>query len=298
MNAVHDHRFSKLARIVLPSALALLGLGADVHPSAPGLGAAGSEQFQPGPAEAAARYARDDWVMIWNDEFSGGPAPSPAKWNYEHGLLRNHELQFYTVDRRENARVEDGQLIITGRREPWEGAAYTSASLTTKGKFAFTYGKIEIRAKIPTGRGTWPALWTLGDKAKAKWPHCGEIDLMENIGCDPQKIHFTVHTGAFNHVMKTQKSRAIVLEKPWADFHRYGLIWTHERIEFFFDGEKVSEFANDGQGPEHWPFDSPQYLIMNLALGGAWGGQQGVDDSIFPVEFRIGYVRVWQAPVK
>src|ERR1035438_480258 len=92
--------------------------------------------------------------------------------------------------------------------------------------------------------------------------------------------------------------RAIVLEKPWADFHRYGLIWTHERIEFFFDGEKVSEFANDGQGPEHWPFDSPQYLIMNLALGGAWGGQQGVDDSIFPVEFRIGYVRVWQAPVK
>jgi beta-glucanase (GH16 family) len=263
------------------------------------LGAAGSDRFQSGPPEAAARYARSDWVMIWQDEFAEGTAPSPAKWNYEHGLLRNGELQFYTMDRRENARLADGQLIITGRHEPWEGSAHTSASLTTDGKFAFTYGKVEIRAKIPTGRGTWPALWMLGTGIdKLGWPQCGEIDLMENVGFDPQRIHFTVHTGAFNHVIHTQRSRAILVDKPWEDFHRYGLIWTPERLEFFFDGEKVSEFANDGQGPAHWPFDAPQYLIVNLALGGSWGGEKGVDNGIFPVEYRVDYVRVWQAPKK
>ena len=275
-------------------ALASTCLGADPAAKA----AAGSERFQPGPAEAAARYARGDWVMVWQDEFLNGPAPSASKWGYERGLVRNHELQYYTADRRENARIENRQLVITGRRERWEGAGYTSASLVTKGRFTFTYGKIEIRAKIPTGRGTWPALWLLGDTDKVEWPHCGEVDIMENVGFDPEKIHFSVHTGAFNHVIRTQRTKVISLDRPWAGYHRYGLIWTHERLEFFFDGEKVMEFANDGQGPEHWPFDSPMYLIMNLALGGDWGGQKGVDESIFPAEFRIDYVRVWQAPAK
>jgi beta-glucanase (GH16 family) len=259
-----------------------------------GLGASAAERFQPGPAEAAARYAGGGWRPVWSEEFQDPPAPSPARWTYEHGMLRNHELQYYT-DRRENARVEGGQLVITARHEPWEGAGYTSASLTTRGRFSFTYGKLEIRAKIPTGRGTWPALWLLPESGALRWPHGGEIDLMENIGCDPQKLHFTVHTGAFNHVLKTQRSKAVVLDRPWDDFHRYGLLWTHERLEFFLDGEKVSEFANDGQGNEHWPFDSPMVIIMNLAIGGAWGGQKGVDESIFPVEYRISYVRVWQA---
>ena len=263
-----------------------------------GLGGANAERFAGGPPEAAQRYASADWVLAWHDEFDQAPAPSPANWTYERGLLRNKELQFYTENRPENARIEDGQLIITGRREPWHGAAYTSASLTTQGKFAFSFGKIEVRAKIPTGRGTWPAIWLLGTDRSVGWPMGGEIDLMENVGFDPEKIHFTVHTGAFNHVMKTQRGHAIVVEKPWADFHRYGLIWTPERLEFFFDGEKVSEFVNDGQGPAHWPFNSPQYLIVNLALGGAWGGQRGIDDTIFPAEFRIDYVRYWRAPAK
>jgi len=292
------HRAPRLALVVSLAALAFRGDGAGDPTGTPGMGAAGSDRFHPGPADAAARYARGDWVMIWREEFSEGPAPSPERWTYEHGLVRNNELQYYTVDRRENARVEGGQLVITGRRERWEGADYTSASLTTRGKFAFTYGKVEIRAKIPTGRGTWPALWMLGDTDRVGWPRCGEIDLMENVGFDPQKVHFTVHTGAFNHVRKTQRGRTVVLDEPWADFHRYGLSWTHERLEFFLDGEKVFEFANDGQGPEHWPFDAPQYLIVNLALGGQWGGQQGVDDAIFPVEFRVDYVRVWRAPAK
>jgi len=249
-----------------------------------------------GPAEAAARYARPDWVMVWQDEFQGGPAPSAARWDYERGFVRNHEAQYYTVDRRENARVEGGELIITGRRENWAGARYTSASLVTKGRFAFTYGKVEVRAKIPTGRGTWPAVWLLGDTDRVAWPHCGEIDLMENVGFDPAKLHFSVHTGAFNHVTHSQRTAVVALERPWADFHRYGLLWTHERLELFLDGRRVLEFQNDGQGPEHWPFDAPMYLIVNLALGGDWGGVKGVDDALFPAEFRIDYVRVWRAP--
>jgi len=286
---------------VLPGLLVLAVLWAPMlaadQPAPSGLGGAESDRFRPGPAEAAARYASGDWQMLWQDEFADGSAPSPAKWSYEEGLVRNRELQFYTVDRRDNARMEGGELVITARREDWKGARYTSASLSTRGRFSFTYGKVEIRARIPTGRGTWPALWFLGDNIdRVGWPKCGEIDLMENVGFDPERIHCTIHTGAFNHRLHTQRGHAISVDHPWADFHRYGLLWSHERIEFFFDGEKVSEFANDGQGPEHWPFDSPQYLIINLALGGAWGGEKGVDDGIFPVEYRVDYVRVWQQP--
>ncbi len=244
---------------------------------------------------AAARYAAPDWRLIWSDEFDQAGAPDPAKWDYERGLIRNREAQYYTAGRPENARVEGGHLVITARREPWEGAQYTSASVISQGKFSFQYGKLEIRAKIPTGRGAWPALWLLGvNFPTAGWPRCGEIDLMENVGYDPDRIHFTVHTGAFNHVKKSGVGRAITVPRPYDEFHVFGLIWTPERIEFFCDGRKVHEFANDGQGPDHWPFDQPFYLLMNLAVGGAWGGQKGIDETIFPLEYRIDYVRVWQ----
>jgi beta-glucanase (GH16 family) len=267
-------------------------------PDNAGLGVSGSEEFKPGPAEAAARYASAQWRLVWNDEFEEGTAPSRLRWNYEEGRVRNHELQYYTVDRRENARIENGDLVITGRREPYRGADYTSASLTTRGHCTFTYGKVEIRAKVPRGRGTWPALWFLGADPGARWPMCGEVDLMENVGFDPDKLHFTVHTGAFNHVKKTQRGTTVVLERPLEGYHRYGLIWTHERIEFFLEGEKVYEFANDGKGKADWPFDSPMYLLINLALGGDWGGAKGMDDSALPAEFRVDYVRVWSpAPV-
>lgn len=246
-------------------------------------------------AQAAERYRAPAWRLLWSDEFDRDGAPDPAKWGYERGLVRNREAQFYTVDRRENARVEGGQLVITARREPWQGAGFTSASVISQGRFSFCYGKLEIRAQIPTGRGAWPALWLLGDRfPQVPWPRCGEIDLMENVGFDPDKLHFTVHTGAFNHLKNTQKGRAITVPRAHADFHVYGLLWSKERLEFFLDGRKVHEFANDGRGPEHWPFDAPCYLLMNLAIGGAWGGQQGIDDAIFPLNFRIDYVRVWQ----
>ncbi len=245
--------------------------------------------------EAAERYQSPDWRLLWSDEFDKDGAPDPARWTYEEGMVRNKEAQFYTHDRRENARIENGNLVISARKEPWQDAVYTSASLTTHGRFSFCYGKVEIRAKVPGGRGTWPALWTLGDSiSTVRWPRCGEIDLMEHVGFNPDHFHFTVHTEAFNHVRGTQRGTKIKADNATADFHRFGLIWTPERLEWFLDDTKVFEFANTGGGIEEWPFDTPQYLILCLAIGGTWGGSQGIDDSIFPADLLVDYVRVWQ----
>ena len=246
---------------------------------------------------ARAAYADPAWKLLWGDEFDQPGQPDPAKWTYEQGLVRNGEAQFYTVNRPENARIADGHLIITARKEPWEKADYTSASLTTEGRFACTGGKIEIRARVPAGRGTWPALWTLGSGiSKEGWPGCGEIDLMEYVGMEPDRLHFTVHTKAFNHTKGTQRGTHVTSPSPWADFHRYGLIWTQEQLTWYLDDRPVFTYANDGKGRDHWPFDRPQYLLLNLAIGGGWGGQKGIDAAIFPAEFRIDYVRVWQRP--
>ena len=257
---------------------------------------------------AQARYNAPDWKLKWSDEFDAPGRPDPTHWNYEVGRVRNGEAQYYTLDRPENARVADGQLIITARKEAFEGASYTSASLITLDHFAFTYGKIEIRAKVPAGRGTWPALWTLADYDPrahggyerngegAHWPLGGEIDLMEYVGMNPDRVYFTVHTQAYNHTKGTQRGHNIRLDRPWEEFHLYGLVWTPTRLDWFFDGQLVFSFTNDGKGPESWPLDHPQYLLMNLAIGGGWGGQKGIDDTIFPAEFRIDYVRVWQRP--
>lgn len=264
--------------------------------AAPTLGAAETAAWTDG-AEAAARYADPRWELAWADEFDGTGLPDVAKWRQESGLVRNREAQFYTVGRLENLAQRDGYLVLTARREPWEGAAYTSASVRTDGRFTMRYGKIEFRAKVPTGRGVWPALWMMGlDPEGRRWPVGGEIDLMEFVGWQPDRFHFTVHTEAFNHVKRTHRGTFRQLARPEAEFHRFGLIWTPERLEWFFDGEKVFEFRNTGGGRAEWPFDNPHFLLINLAIGGAWGGAKGIDDAIFPVEFLVDYVRVWRSP--
>ncbi len=192
-------------------------------------------------------------------------------------------------------RVEDGLLVIEGRREPHEGFAYTSASINTLGKFEFVYGRVEVRARLPAGRGTWPAVWMLGvNRALVGWPACGEIDIMEHVGFDPPHIVGSVHTAAYNHTIGTHKSASVVVDDPSADFHLYAMEWYPDRIDIFVDGRKYFTFANEHTGSRTWPFDKPHYLLINLAIGGSWGGQRGIDDARFPHRYLIDYVRIYQ----
>ncbi|HEY3319430.1 MAG TPA: glycoside hydrolase family 16 protein [Planctomycetota bacterium] len=261
----------------------------------------------------AAGAEKPGWKLVWADEFDTDGAPDAKKWAYEVGFVRNHELQFYTQDRRENARVENGNLVIEARKEKFknpkyspdakkddwnkgkEFADYTAASLNTHGIVSWTYGRVEVRAKLPQGKGTWPAIWMLGDcRGKVPWPKCGEIDIMEYVGFDPDGIHTTVHTGAYNHVKKTQKGKRTTIKAPYDDFHVYAIEWTKEAIDFLVDETKVFTFKNEGSGEDAWPFDKPHYLLLNFAVGGAWGAAKGIDESIFPQKYLIDYVRVYE----
>lgn len=237
------------------------------------------------------------WELVWQDDFDVAGLPDSKIWSYEEGYIRNNEAQYYTKGRAENARVENGNLIIEARNDNWNGHKITSASINTSGKKSILYGRVEVKAKLPTGVGTWPAIWMLGDVIKkgTGWPACGEIDIMENVGFEPDIIYANCHTRAYNHVKKTNKGDKITIEKPYNDFHVYAIDWFEDRIDFFVDDKKYFTFKNEGTGNDVWPFDKPQYLIINLAIGGGWGGQKGVDDKIFPQKYYIDYVKVYKA---
>lgn len=236
-----------------------------------------------------------DWKLVWAEEFNQTGLPNPQIWDYEEGYIRNQELQYYTRARMENAQVENGTLIIESRKEDMGDKHFTSASLITLNKQHFRYGRLEVCAKLPTGKGMWPAIWLLGvNRKQVGWPTCGEIDVMENVGFDPDRIHANIHTKAYNHVKKTGKGSSIVVEKPYEKFHIYALEWTPERLDFFVDDQKYFVYENDGSGEASWPFDQEFYLILNAAVGGAWGGQKGVDETIFPQKYYIDYVRYYQ----
>jgi len=235
------------------------------------------------------------WDLVWSDEFDYKGLPDPQRWGYEVGYIRNHELQYYTEARYENARVEDGMLVITSRKEPYEGYDYTSASLQTSGTATWTYGRFEVRAKLPAGTGMWPAIWMLGVNIdEVGWPHCGEIDIMENVGYDPDMIHANAHTQAYNHVIGTHKGSSLYVADPDEDFHVYAIEWFEDHIDFFIDDTLYFTFENEGAGTATWPFDQPFYLIINAAIGGSWGGQRGVTDGIFPQQYLVDYVRVYE----
>jgi beta-glucanase (GH16 family) len=236
--------------------------------------------------------------LVWKDEFARDGVPDSTKWGYEEGLVRNHEAQYYTVNRSLNARISDGELIIEGRHEEYKGSHYTSAALESTR--AWDHGYFEVRAKIPTGKGTWPAIWFLGDGIRKKgdayigWPQCGEIDLMENVGFDPEKVHFNIHTQSNNKAPGSVASTHIDVPSAWEGWHTYGLDYQAHRLDMYFDGKKVLTYLDDGKGDAGWPFSRPQFIILNLAIGGEWGGQHGIDDSIFPSKFEVKYVRVYQ----
>jgi beta-glucanase (GH16 family) len=254
----------------------------------------------PSSAEEKEKKADDDWKLVFSDTFDKPGLPDPEKWTYEEGYIRNNEKQYYTKERKENVRVEEGKLIIEARKEQFkiEGGArtkgkktadYTSGSLTSKK--AWTYGKIEVKAKIPTGKGMWPAIWMLGEGG---WPGCGEIDIMENVGFDPDTIHTNMHTQKYNHTKKTNKGAKMTVAKPFEDFHVYAVEWHPDRIDSFVDGKKYFTFKNEGTGNDAWPFDRPEHLKLNIAIGGDWGGQKGLDNSIFPQKMEISYVKIYQ----
>lgn len=234
--------------------------------------------------------------LIWSDEFNYTGLPDSNKWSYDvggHGW-GNHELQYYTYKKKENARVEKGKLIIEARKENDANNTFTSARLITKGKGDWQYGKIEVRAKIPDGLGTWPAIWMLGSTQPLKWPDDGEIDIMEHVGYDPGILHASVHCKKYYHSIGTQKTAITSIPHPFDQFHTYSVEWNKAHVSIFLDGKPYFTFNNEHSGYEAWPFDNKMHLLLNIAVGGDWGGQKGVDQHIWPKRMEIDYVRVYQ----
>jgi beta-glucanase (GH16 family) len=256
--------------------------------------ACGGRSSASSPQEPRPAAGSGTWTLAFSDEFDAPGPPDPAKWGYELGYIRNNEKQYYT-SRSENVRVEGGNLVIEARKEPYEGFGYTSASVNTEGRFEFQYGRAEVRAKLPSGVGMWPAIWTLGVNRKSVgWPACGEIDIMENVGFEPARVHGSVHTTAYNHTKGTQKTAIVDVPNLLDGFHVYSMEWSPDRIDLAIDGQKYFTFNKEVGGTTVWPFDAPQYLLINLAIGGAWGGQKGIDDAKFPARYLVDYVRIYQ----
>ena len=251
-------------------------------------------------------HTLEGWELVWNDEFDGD-AIDDQKWNkllWRPGWV-NNELQAYT-DRDTNVFVQDDNLVIRALIEPgffgtdYTGtsytADYTSGRLNTAGKGEWTYGRFDTRAKLPKGIGSWPAIWMLGSNISAVgWPHCGEIDIMEHVGFDEGNIHASIHTTDYNHVNGTQKSGQVIIPTATDSFHVYSLEWDSTYIRYLVDDEPYFFIYNDSNGDEDkWPFNKPQYIILNLAVGGDWGGAEGIDPSVFPMEMKVDYVRVFE----
>lgn len=239
------------------------------------------------------------WSLVWNDEFDYTGLPNPKKWSYDtegnSWGWGNNEGQFYTEADSSNVWVQNGILTITALKKQMGDKQYTSARLITKGKGDWTYGRFEIKAKLPTGKGTWPAIWMLPTSSEyGRWPASGEIDIMENVGYDPDTIIGSAHTQRYHHTIGTQKNARIECKDSYTNFHVYALEWEESEYRLYLDDIHYFTFKNEGTGYEVWPFDKPFHILLNLAIGGNWGGSKGVDESLFPHRFEIDYVRVYK----
>lgn len=279
------------------------------------------------PQDGKRPYATDGWKLVWSDEFDGTGLPDDKVWSPEVGFLRNHEPQYYTANRLENCRVEGGCLVITARKEKWpnpeyknrrlggwsrqqEFAEYTSADITTAQKKSFLYGRIEVRAQMPSSRGAWPAIWTLGESICKKksapeeywnWPACGEIDIAEIWADQPNRVTACLHTSkdgtrerAPHMVIGGGDIRLQPADAPWSGFHVYTLDWDENDVYMYYDGKQYGHATlSRGDWPDGQnPFRKPHYLLLNLALGGY---SNKIDEtSVFPMEFKIDYVRYYQ----
>ena len=254
----------------------------------------------------------DDWQLVWQDEFDGDTLDE-EKWSPNTWPPRkvNDEDQAYTA-REKNIRLEDGMLVIEAHKEDYEGADYTSGRIHTAGKGDFLHGRFEIRAKLPSGQGSWPAIWMLpsdpfryatncdsgewqGNDDCDAWPNSGEIDIMEHVGYQMNHIHGTVHNEAYYWKKWEQRKGRILMDAVDENFHVYALEWSPERIDAFVDDARYFSYVNEGTGWNAWPYDHPYHLILNIAVGGVWGRTGGpIDDSIFPQQMLVDYVRVYE----
>lgn len=237
------------------------------------------------------------YQLVWNDEFKVNGLPDETKWSYDvgGGGWGNNEAQYYTGSRLKNTEVKDGFLNIHAVKEDFEGKKYTSARLVSKGKGDWLYGRFEIKAKLPQGKGMWPAVWMLStDWSYGGWPESGEIDIMENLGYIPYFIAATVQTKAYNAVIGTHKNAIYNVPDCYSEFHKYILEWDANELRFYIDSKLYHTFKKEGSDFKVWPFDKRFHLLLNIAVGGTYGGVMGIDDSIFPQTLVIDYVRVYQ----
>lgn len=243
----------------------------------------------------------DEYELVWADEFDYEGAPDPTKWNYDVGNHQwaNQELQAYT-DRPTNVFVKDGKLTIRALKEQDGERQYTSARMTTYDRQSWQYGYFEIRGKLPGGRGSWPAFWFMPDASRqgVHWPLCGEIDMMEHTVVNKDDLVYSLHSEKHNHrrTDTVQYSTSVHREGACEQFHVYGMEWTKDYVEYFFDGESVCKYRKtddlEDQTETAWPFDKPFYMILNVAVGGFMGGP--VSDEDLPYTMEVDYVRVYR----
>jgi len=231
-------------------------------------------------------------TLVWSDEFNVDGAPNNSNWGYDIGAggWGNGEAQYYT-QREDNVIVEDGLLKIIARKESYEGSSYTSSRLKSQGKYSFTYGKVEVRAKLPASAGTWPAIWMLGANfSSVGWPACGEIDIMEQKGWEKGKISSSLHnlssSGNTENVAKTD------VPNSTSEFHVYAMNWTAERIEFSVDGDVFYSYGPATKNNQNWPYTASQFIILNVAMGGDLGGD--IPSDFIENKMEIDYVRVYR----
>ncbi len=227
--------------------------------------------------------------LVWSDEFNTDGAPDPTKWTYDLGSNNgwgNSELEYYT-NRPNNVILSNGTLKIIAQKENYNGSGYTSTRLLTKGIYSFNYGKMEVRAKIPGNQGTWPAIWMLGSNIDAvSWPYCGEIDLMEHVGGPSEtKIYTTMH---FYDTKNESQGTTQVVQNLFSDFHTYSIIWNPTSIKFSIDDVLYYTFPNNSS----LPFNQKFFIILNMAIGGNFGGV--VDPNFTSAQMEVDYVRVYQ----
>ena len=242
-----------------------------------------------------------NYQLVWSDEFEKEGFPDATKWGYDtegnDAAWGNNEEQHYTVSKKENAWVENGILKLTAIKEDFEGKKFTSARLMSL--VDWKYGRVEVNAKLPDARGTWSAIWMMPDGwtfNDGNWPDIGEIDIMEHVGHDLGIIHASAHSKDYQWQKNSQQTATVFIPDVNNKFHSYILEWTPEIMRAYVDDSLYFEYKNEGLGKDKWPYDKPFYLILNVAVGGAWGNVQGIDSDAFPQTMEIDFVRIYQKP--